>query len=68
MAMMLSKTYKAFKAAGVPDDEAREAAEGIAGFENRLASIEADLKLIKWIAGFNLAFVLALVRRVFSGS
>ena len=37
MAVMLSKTYAAFKAAGAPDAIAREAAEEIAGFENRLS-------------------------------
>ena len=51
MAMMLSKTYEAFRAAGAPDDKAREAAEEIAGFKNRLATIEADMKLLKWMLG-----------------
>ena len=36
MAVMLSKTYAAFKAAGAPDWIAREASEEIAGSENRL--------------------------------
>ncbi len=61
MAMVLSKTYEAFRAAGVPDDKAREAAEEIAGFENRLATIEADMKLFKWMLGVNLAFSLAIL-------
>lgn len=60
MAMMLSKTYDAFRAAGAPDDKAREAAEELAGYENRLATIEADVKLLKWMAGVNLAFSLAI--------
>ena len=61
MAMVLSKTYEAFKAAGAPDDKAREAAEEIAGFENRQAAIEADMKLLKWMLGVNLAFSLAIL-------
>ena len=61
MAMMLSKTYEAFKAAGAPDDKAREAAEEIAGFENRQATIEADVKLLKWMLGVNLALSLAIL-------
>ncbi len=61
MAMVLSKTYEAFRAAGAPDDKAREAAEEIAGFENRLAAIEADMKLLKWMLGVNLAFSLAIL-------
>jgi hypothetical protein len=46
MALMLSKTYDALLEAGASPDKAREAAEEIASFENRLAGIEADLKLI----------------------
>ena len=65
MAMMLSKTYDALRAAGAPDDKAREAAEEIAGFENRLATMEADIKLIKWMLGVNLAFSLALLLKTF---
>ncbi len=61
MAMVLSKTYEAFRAAGASDDKAREAAEEIAGFENRLATIEADMKLLKWMLGVNLAFSLAIL-------
>ena len=52
---MLSKTYDAFRAAGAPDDKAREAAEEIAGFQDRLTTVESHLKLLKWMVGFNLA-------------
>ena len=61
MTIMLSKTYDALKAAGAPDDKAREAAEEIAGYENRLAGIEAELKPVKWMVGFNLALSVAVV-------
>ena len=61
MTIMLSKTYDALKAAGAPDDKAREAAEEIAGYENRLAGIESELKLVKWMIGFNLALSVAVV-------
>ncbi len=61
MAIMLSKTYDALKAAGAPDDQAREAPEEIAGYENRLSGIEAELKLVKWMIGFNLALSVAVV-------
>ena len=61
MALMLSKTYDAFKAAGAPDDKAREAAEEIAGFEDRLSNIESDVKLLKWIAGSNVALSMAIL-------
>ncbi len=58
MAMMLAKTYVAFKAAGVPDDKAREAAEEIAGFENRLTRLEVMVALI-------LAGVVSLIVKAF---
>lgn len=40
---MLAKTYAAFRAAGVPDDEAAAAAEELADYENRLTSIDNRL-------------------------
>ena len=58
--MMLSKTYEALKAAGAPDDKAREAAEEIAGFENRLTRLEVMLALV-------LAGVASLVVKTFFG-
>ena len=61
MALMLSKTYDAFRAAGAPDDKARDAAEEIAGSEDRLTTVEPDLKLVKWMVGFNLALSMVIV-------
>ena len=40
MSIMLSKTYQAFKAAGVSDEQAQEAAEELAGYEKRLIRLE----------------------------
>lgn len=39
MALMLAKTYAAFKAAGVSDAEAEAAAEEVASYENRLTQL-----------------------------
>jgi hypothetical protein len=47
MTLMLSKTYDAFFSAGAPEHKAREAAEEIPAYENRLARIEADIAMIK---------------------
>jgi phage shock protein A len=47
MALMPSKTYDALIAAGAPEDKARDAAEEIAAYENRLTRIETDIALIK---------------------
>ena len=65
MAIMLSKTYEALKAAGAPDDKAREAAEEIAAYDNRLANIEADVRLLNWMMGLVLAGVLSLDAKTF---
>ena len=59
MAIMLAQLYEALRAANVPDDKAREAASEVAGFENRLAKLEADVGLLKWMVGFNLTLSLA---------
>jgi hypothetical protein len=45
----------ALKLANVPDDAADRAAEEVAGFENRLAKIEADLTLLRWMVSVNVA-------------
>ncbi|HYZ40378.1 MAG TPA: hypothetical protein VE687_07090 [Stellaceae bacterium] len=69
---MLSKTYDAFKAAGAPDDKAREAAEELAGYENRFAKIEPDLAVVKadttalkWMIGINFAATMAILIKLF---
>jgi hypothetical protein len=56
---MITEVYDAFIAAGAPDDKARKAAETLAGFENRFAKIEADLNLVKWMIGANIAMTIA---------
>jgi hypothetical protein len=47
MAIMLAKTYAAFKAAGVPEEDAIAAAEELADYENRLTSIDNRLSIIE---------------------
>ena len=66
MALMLGKLYDALRAAGVPEDKAREAAEEVATFEKDLAEIKSDVRVLKWITGPTLAGVLALVIRAFT--
>jgi len=66
MAIMLAKTFAAFKAAGVSDAEATAASEEIAGYENRLAKIETDLAVMKWMLAVLIAGVATLVIKAFS--
>ncbi len=47
MAIMLAKTYAAFKAAGAPEEDAVAAAEELADYENRLTSIDNRLSIIE---------------------
>jgi hypothetical protein len=43
VAIMLAKTYAALGAAGAPEEEAQAAAEELAGYEARFASVDNDL-------------------------
>jgi len=72
MAVMLSKTYDAFIAAGAPEEKAREAAEELAAYENRFARIETDLAVLKadmtalkWMLGVNLAASVSILVKIF---
>ena len=61
MATMIVELYDALRAAGAPEDQARKAAEVVAGYENRFARIETDLTLVKWMLGFNLALTVGVL-------
>ncbi len=77
MATMISEVYKAFIVAGVPEDDAREAAEALSA-ENlatksdlqrlgtRFDSVAAQVNLLRWMVGFNLAFTMAVLWKLLS--
>ena len=67
MALRLGALYDALLAATGKPELATKAAEEVANYDNRLNSIESDLKLLKWMVGFNLAMTVAVVFRVFGG-
>lgn len=64
MSLMLGKLYSALRAGDVPEDVAREASEEVAQFENRLAKVETDLLILKWMVGMNLALTLAILGKL----
>jgi hypothetical protein len=65
MTLMLGKTYDALRSAdGVSDEQAREAAEEIAAYENRLASIESRLTLLTWMVGTNIVLTIFVLGRL----
>lgn len=65
MAVILEKTYRALRAANVPDDQAAEAAAELAQYENRFASLDVKVTLLTGMVGFNLALSVAILFRVF---
>ncbi len=65
MAVMMGNLYDALRSAGAEDEKARKAAEELAGHENRFSKLEADVGLLKWMVGFNLALTIAVVGKLF---
>lgn len=66
MALQLGALREALIDAGASPDKAAKAAEELAGYDTQLADVRGDLKLLKWMVGFNLAMTLALLWRVFA--
>lgn len=68
MSKAVIEIYEALKMAGVPDDKATAAAKAVAdvGQEERLAKIEGDLKVLKWMTGslitMNIGIILMLIK------
>jgi hypothetical protein len=58
--LMLGHLYSALRSANVSDDQARAAAEEVAGFETGFSRIESDLRLIKWMVGTLVALQIGL--------
>ena len=63
---MISEVYDALKEAGASDEKAKAAAQAMANYENRFTRIDTDLVLLKWMIGFNLAFTMAILWKLFS--
>ena len=70
MATMNSEVYDPFRAAGVPEEQARRAAEAISAeslpTKTDIAALKLDLAVLKWMVGFNLAVTVAVLWKVFS--
>ena len=67
MPIMLEKLYDALRAADIPDDKARAAAVEVAEFKDRIAAIQSDLALLKWMVGSNIAVTLIVLAFVLRG-
>lgn len=66
MSLMLGKLYTALKGAGASEEDAQAASVEVAGYENRLAKIETDVAVIKWMLAFNLAATMTMLFKMFS--
>jgi hypothetical protein len=62
---MISEVYDALKEAGASDEKARRAAEAVATYDHRLAKVDSDLGLLKWMVGVNIALSVAIIARLF---
>ena len=70
MTVMVTEVYDALREAGASEEKSRKAAETLAQSDQRFAKIDTDLAvlktdlaLVKWMMGFTLAGVGALVVR-----
>ena len=70
MTVVISEVFKAFRSAGVPEDKAHEAAAALAAeylaAKSDIHELKAAQRLHSWMIGFNLAFTLAILWKVFS--
>ena len=73
MTVMNREIYEALKAANISDEKAIKAAESVAAFDKEtvsirsdLADMTSDLRLLKWMIGFNLAVSLAMLWKLIS--
>ena len=65
MALQLGALRTALLEAGASEDSATKAAEEVATYETRLASIDTRLAVLTWMVGLVVAGVAALVLKAF---
>lgn len=73
MTTMISEVYEALREAGATEEKAQAAAKAIANYDDRFNRLELNIEsikgeqcLLKWMIGFNLAFTMAILWRIFS--
>ncbi len=62
---MQSEVFEAFRSIDVPEDKALKAATALGRRDDDVASIKAELLLMKWMLGFVLAFQIAIAVKLF---
>ncbi len=52
MSTMEAKVFEAFRSAGAAADKASAAAQALSRRDSEVASLKADVQLLKWMVGF----------------
>jgi len=73
MTTMIAEVYEALREAGASEEKAQAAAQAIANYDNRfnrldvnVEKIKGEQRLLKWMIGFNLAFTMAILWKIFT--
>lgn len=68
MAVMLASLYDALRAANLPDDKGRQAAEEVADFRNEIAAVRGEIVAVrgeiaglKWMVGANISLTVLVL-------
>ena len=61
MDTMSTKMYTALKAAGAPEENAREGASVLGELDNKITKLEYGHKLTHWMVGINITLNLAII-------
>ena len=68
MTTMIAELYDSLISAGSDDLKARAAAQAVAEYDRDISELKAGQKLLHWMVGFNLAFTMAILWRIFGAS
>lgn len=71
MTTMISEVYEAFRSAGVPEEQAKKAAEALSAeslaTKGDIVRIERDLAVLKWMVGVVIAATVIPLLKPFMG-
>ena len=65
MSVMQSEVFEAFRAIDIPEEKALKAATALNKRDDDVASLKADMLLLKWMLGFVLAFQVGIFIKLF---
>ena len=65
MSTLQGEVYEAFRSIDVPEDKAIAAAAALSRRDEEVASVRADVLLLKWMVGFGLALNVAILLKLF---